>query len=193
MAATAPLVYLIGASGAGKDTVLDAARARFDGDDRVVFARRHITRPAGSGGERHIAVDSATFTALSDAGSFLLHWRGNRLRYGVHHQYGDALTAGRVVVVNGSRAYLAEARRRCPSLVPVLLRVDADILRQRLFARAREPEHIIEERLRRAGRLQRRVPADAAVIDNSGDIGRTVERFCELLRELSREHTVSAD
>jgi ribose 1,5-bisphosphokinase len=192
MAATAPLVYLIGASGAGKDTVLDAARAEFEGDDQVVFARRHITRPAASGGERHVAVDSATFTALSEAGSFLLHWRGNRLRYGIHRQYGDALAAGRVVVVNGSRAYLAEARRHCPSLVPVVLRVDPDILRQRLLARARETENIIEERLRRARRLQSRVPADATVIDNSGDIGRAVDRFCQLLRELSRERTVSA-
>lgn len=190
--ATAPLIYLIGASGSGKDTLLDAARTAFAGNAGVVFARRHVTRPAGSIGEDHVPVDAAAFAAIAEAGDFLFHWRGNGLHYGIHRRYREELAAGRVVVVNGSRAYLPEARQRCPSLRPVLLRVDPDILRRRLAARGRETAAAVEERLRRARRLQARVPADATVIDNSGPLGQAVAAFCELLRASGR-NAVSVD
>ncbi len=190
---TAPLIYLIGASGAGKDTLLDAARAHFAGDAGIVFARRHITRPAGSIGEDHIPVDQAAFPALVQAGDFLFDWHGHDLHYGIHRRYGEVMAAGRVVVVNGSRGYLAEARRRCASLRPVVLRVDPEILGRRLLERGRETPPAVAERLRRARPLQAEVPADAAVIHNSGPLKLADAAFCRLLREARGGNALSAD
>jgi ribose 1,5-bisphosphokinase len=45
----ARLFYVIGASGAGKDTLLRYARVRVGGSGGVVFAHRYITRPAAAG------------------------------------------------------------------------------------------------------------------------------------------------
>jgi ribose 1,5-bisphosphokinase len=45
------LVYVMGPSGAGKDSVLGRARAMLSTDLPIVFAHRYITRPADSGGE----------------------------------------------------------------------------------------------------------------------------------------------
>ena len=47
-------VGIMGASGSGKDSLLQALRPRLRGVP-VAFARRYITRPLSAKGERHIA------------------------------------------------------------------------------------------------------------------------------------------
>ena len=51
-----PLVYVMGPSGAGKDSVLDRARTMLSVEAPVAFAHRYITRPADIGGENHVAL-----------------------------------------------------------------------------------------------------------------------------------------
>jgi hypothetical protein len=55
------LVYVMGPSGAGKDSLLEWMRVRLPADSGVRLARRTITRPAGAGGEEHIAATDAQF------------------------------------------------------------------------------------------------------------------------------------
>ena len=57
------LVYVMGASGSGKDSLLQALRPRLRGVP-VAFARRYITRPLSAKGERHIAVSPERFEAM---------------------------------------------------------------------------------------------------------------------------------
>src|SRR5262249_31492641 len=83
-ARTGRLVYVIGPSGSGNDTIITYARQRLGAEsERHVFARRHITRPAESGGEDHIGITTADFDRDRAAGRFALSWRGNGLGYGV--------------------------------------------------------------------------------------------------------------
>ena len=53
------LVYLMGASGAGKDSLLDALR--HDLPPNLMVAHRYITRPANAGSENHIALSQHEF------------------------------------------------------------------------------------------------------------------------------------
>ena len=53
------LVLVVGPSGAGKDTLLDLARAMLRNDASVVFSRRVVTRAAA--GEPHDTMDPDAF------------------------------------------------------------------------------------------------------------------------------------
>lgn len=97
------------------------------------------------------------------------------------------------VLVNGSRAHLAQTRERYPSLLVLLLTVDQAVLRQRLMARGRESQADIEERLARNARFTADLIAGNGrglfVLDNSGPLENTVER---LLCCLDHGHTACA-
>ncbi len=68
-------------------------------------------------------------------GIFALSWQANGLSYGIPARIDQWLADGRDVLINGSRAHLAEAQQRYPTLLPVLLTVKDEALRERLLRR----------------------------------------------------------
>ncbi|WP_321957323.1 phosphonate metabolism protein/1,5-bisphosphokinase (PRPP-forming) PhnN [Paraburkholderia bannensis] len=165
---TARLIYVMGPSGAGKDTLLGYARKRL-AVEGVVFAHRYITREEG-GGENHIALTDAEFEARSRMGLFALQWRSHALRYGIGVEIEQWLALGCTVVVNGSRAYVSEALARYPRMTLVHVNAAQHVLAARLASRAREtPEQVAQRLARRAPFV---VPEGATFvqIDNSGRI-----------------------
>jgi len=149
-----------------------------------VFARRHITRPAESGGEDHIAITAAEFDRDRAAGRFALSWRGNGHCYGVGTEIDLWLESGRHVILNGSRGYLPDAVERYPALLPVLIAIDPAVLRQRLLARGRETRAEIEARIRRAAELSTIDHPALAMIANNGSLVEAGDAFVALLRAL---------
>ncbi len=176
------LVLVVGASGVGKDSVLDGARAVFGGDPGVVFVRRVITRPAESGGEDHIAASPDEFATLSRSGAFLIHWSANGLAYGLPRRMDDDLAAGRVVIANVSRQVLDAARRRYPGLTVCEVVASTETLRARLAARGRENPAEIEARLARVG--EPTAGHDVVSITNDGDLALAVAAFVRLISQL---------
>lgn len=174
------LFYLIGPSGAGKDSLIQYARSR-TGVAPVHFAHRYITRATGAGGEHHVAVSPAEFARLREAGAFALHWSGNGLEYGIGIEIETWLAAGLNVVVNGSRAYLQEAARRYPALCPVLVEVSGEVLAGRLLARGRETPAEIRARLERHRALPPPDHPALVVIRNDGELAEAGEALLDLL------------
>jgi len=142
------LIYLIGASGAGKDSLINQARSAL-ADRNVHIVRRIITRSAEASNEQAYGVSMAQFEAMADQGEFSMHWAANGLRYGIPSSIEHAMAQGQWILVNGSRAYLPWAFALYPDLLAVLVVVDTEVLRARLTARAREPLSDIETRLAR--------------------------------------------
>ncbi len=110
------LIYLIGPSGSGKDSLLDAAREPLaQCDCRIV--RRVITRSAEAIGEAAHGVSAEQFATMQAQGAFALSWKANGLSYGIPIDIEQWLAAGQDVLVNGSRGYLPQARERYPELL----------------------------------------------------------------------------
>ena len=177
------LIYVMGPSGAGKDSLLQWLQAHLSANVPVRWARRTISRPANAGGEAHEGVTETEFTDLLAANAFALHWQANGLHYGVRHTELGALADGQWVLVNGSRGYLPQALAHYPDMTVLHITASPDILRQRLLQRGRETPEMIEARIRRSAALER--PAQARWIEIHNDS--TLDAAgAELLRALAR-------
>jgi len=74
--ATGRLIFLIGPSGSGKDSLIDAARDQLTAAG-VKIARRVITRSAEAKGEAAQGVTAQQFEAMRAQGAFAMHWQAN--------------------------------------------------------------------------------------------------------------------
>lgn len=181
------LIYLMGPSGSGKDTIL-LGLSRLMGR-KAYLAPRLITRPETSTERGAISVSDTEFLQLERAGRLAMSWRANGLAYGVQLDIDDRLASGLDVLVNGSRGYLAEARKRYGALVPVLLTVDDRTLHQRLSARGREDARQIRERLDRnaqyAGMSEAGGETGIMVVDNSGTPEQAIRALYQYLNRIN--------
>jgi len=177
------LYYVVGASGAGKDSVLRYARAALGRDHEVLFATRYITRPRRSGGDDHIALGTGEFLLRKRRGLFAMDWESHGFRYGIGVEIDAWLAQALTVVVNGSRSYLPIARERYPQLEAVWITARPQNLAARLAQRGRETRDQIAARLRRNAKLGSTPAANELHISNDGPLETAGSRFVCLLRE----------
>ncbi|MEH6355314.1 MAG: ribose 1,5-bisphosphokinase [Marinobacter sp.] len=178
------LFYIMGASGAGKDTLLRGCREGSTDHLRPLVAHRYITRKPDGGTESHIWLSDTEFEQRITLGTFAMHWSANGFRYGIGCEIDQWLARGGQVLVNGSRGYLDEARSHYgKTLIPVLIRVDPERLQQRLVLRGRECADQISARIRRARELEQQLPADCLIIENNGRVEDAVSNLLTAIAE----------
>jgi phosphonate metabolism protein PhnN/1,5-bisphosphokinase (PRPP-forming) len=178
------LVPVVGPSGAGKDSILRAARDILAGDARVVFPRRVVTRKAMADAEDHDSMTDMAFAHAVAKGDFALWWEAHDNSYGIPVQIDNDLAAGRTVVFNCSRTALADALERYPLVTAIEISATPAVLVERIVARGRESR---EEAMARVARKTGAYPATLPVIriDNSGKLELAVNAFAAALRSLS--------
>jgi ribose 1,5-bisphosphokinase len=175
------LFYLMGPSGSGKDSLLQALRQRLRADDPIVVAHRYITRGADAS-EASVSLTAEEFHRRVALGCLALHWHSHGLHYGIGIEIEQWLALGLKVIVNGSREYLPRALARYPGLCAVHVRVSPEILGQRLRQRGRESEEAIARRLDRATRAFDVPPGCRLIeIDNSGALEASTEAFAQVV------------
>ena len=177
------LFLVVGPSGAGKDTLLENTRRHLATDPRFVFPQRTITRPPDAGGETHRTISDAAFEAEEAAGRFALCWRAHGLAYGIPIEIDDALTARHHVVVNVSRAAVAEAMTRYDPVCVLHVTAPQEVLRVRLASRQREDSAM------QAARIVRSVgiPTHVATVEivNDGTIATGTQRMLDALQAIA--------
>jgi ribose 1,5-bisphosphokinase len=169
------LVLVVGPSGAGKDTLLDAARGLCAGDAGIVFPRRIVTR-AASAAEDNIQVTPDEFAARQAAGGFALHWQAHDHAYALPRSLDDDLRAGRTVVANVSRMVVEAARQAYENVVVVLITAPPEVLAARIAARARASDTSVAERVGRsvAANPDITIQNVGAVADHARDLLETI-------------------
>ncbi len=171
------LVLVVGPSGAGKDTLLDAAKQVLADDRRFRFVRRVVTRAADAGGEAHEPLTEAEFVKRD----FALQWQAHGLRYGIP---ADAISDGSVTVANVSRTIIFEAAKRFPVRV-IEVTASQDVRTSRLVARGREDAAEIAARLARSVAIPGGIPVETVMNDGSLDEGLT--RFLAALNRAAAD------
>jgi ribose 1,5-bisphosphokinase len=174
------LVLVVGPSGAGKDTLLNAARAACIGDGNICFVRRSVTREA-SAAEDHASFSEAEFEQALVDGAFSFWWEAHGLKYSVPVSIEVDLAAGLTVVCNVSRNIVADLRARYAQCCVVLITAPEDVRRARLAARERASDGDPEKRATRtAPGMEELRPA--LVIDNTGTIEEATTALLGFLR-----------
>lgn len=174
------LFLIVGPSGAGKDTLIDGARAALAGDRRFVFARRVISRPVDAGGEAHEPVVREEFDRRARSGEFLLHWTAHGLGYGLPVALDRDLAEGRNVVANVSRTVIADAAARCVPTRVIVITASPEARARRLAARGREDSSGVASRLARVAEVPAGVASDTVVNDGTAPEG--IARLVSILK-----------
>jgi ribose 1,5-bisphosphokinase len=175
----AQLIYIVGASGAGKDSLMHYARQRLNGSAPILFAHRYITRPVADGSENHVAMTREEFQLRKAGGLFALDWESHGLYYGIGREINDWMIGGFHVVVNGSRQYLPVAKERYPQLATIVIEADPEVILQRLQNRGREEAADIADRIKRQPPLDK----DGLIrISNNGFLEEAGETLVSVLK-----------
>lgn len=141
-------VFVCGPSGAGKDSVIRWAAEHLQDRQDVVFARRMITREKHPGSD-HDAVTREQFAHLAQMGGLAWHWCTHGFDYGISADYACDVTAGRVVVVNGSREHVRALALNQAAVRVVHIEASPSHLAARLNQRSRDTPQQMAYRLAR--------------------------------------------
>lgn len=170
-------IFVCGPSGAGKDSVIASAQHTLSAHTGIVFARRMVTRALQSGSD-HDPVAEQDFHALVSAGGLRWHWQAHGFHYGIAQHYAAQVQAGRLVVVNGSRAHV-RGLPPSPELRVVQVTASPGQLAARLARRGRDGARAVSERLaRNTGFIG--MSADCVIV-NDAELSAAGQRLADYL------------
>ncbi len=175
---TGCLFVILGASGAGKDSLIHALKqSSFD----LTFTRRVITRENHIETEDFESVTKDVFDALMAENNFIFSWHAHGIQYGIRRNILEHIDNGEHCVINGSRKALPAMREVYPKLIPILITVDPTILEKRLIERGRENENEIAARISRSLMPP---PEKCYTISNNSTIEKTAKECITIMKSI---------
>jgi ribose 1,5-bisphosphokinase len=106
-----------------------------------------VTRASQEGSD-HDQVTPEQFVQLAISKQLAWQWQAHGFNYGIGAHYASQVTAGKIVVVNGSREHCMALQGR-PKVKVVQITTDAQTLVERLAQRGRDAPHEMNQRLAR--------------------------------------------
>jgi guanylate kinase len=190
----AQLVIISGPSGVGKDTIIDALRARPRDPDYhyVVTCTTRGPRPGEVAGVSYQFLTPEAFHRLREAGELLEANEVHGNWYGTPRQdVADALAAGHDVILKIDVQGAQVVKERVPdALLVFLVPPSLEALFQRLRSRATETADELEIRQRNAAiELARQGDYDRVVTNETGEVARTAAEIEAIIAQEKRRNS----
>ena len=187
------LVIISGPSGVGKDTIIDALRARPRDPDYhyVVTCTTRARRPGEIDGVSYHFMTADAFLALRDSGGLLEANEVHGNWYGTPKaQVQKALVEGHDVILKIDVQGAQHVKEHVPNaLLIFVVPPSLEALFARLRARATETADELGLRQRNAAvELARQEDYDYVVTNETGQVERTAERIDEIIAQERRLH-----
>lgn len=178
------LVFVVGRSGSGKDTLMrNVANTLSLENIPVNILQRNITRPPDKT-EESLYVSEEEFLQRKSQKAYSLSWFVYKNSYGCPRiPLEKGLMTGAIVLVNVSRSILHKAREIYPQSKIVLIRVKEEIAKKRLKERGREESDHLVDRLTRMQTTIDMPPPDK-IVENEGDLDKAVRELSDYLRKI---------
>ncbi|MHA1944471.1 MAG: hypothetical protein ACXAC6_03485 [Candidatus Hodarchaeales archaeon] len=176
------LVFVVGTSGSGKDSVMRETVAYLtENGVPAQILKRMITRTPDKYEESNfLSIDEF----LQRKNEFALSWKIYDNWYGIPwDSINAAYEKSSLLLINVSRGVLYEVRRLFPSSLIILLSVSKEIAESRIKSRGREDHKEMSERLTRMSK-DVDMPSPSKIVNNAGILQDTAKELGEfLLRE----------
>ncbi|MFX1515813.1 MAG: hypothetical protein ACFFC6_05845 [Promethearchaeota archaeon] len=181
------LVFVVGKSGSGKDTIMrNSADVLSLEDIPVYILQRDITRPPDKT-EESLYISEDEFSQKKLHNVYAFSWFVYKNWYGCPRiPLEKALRTGAIVLVNVSRSILYKAREVYPQSKIVFIKVKEEVAKKRLKERGREDSGHLTDRLTRMHTTIDMPPPDK-IVENDGDLNNTVNDFCDYLRKIYQD------
>lgn len=158
------LFVIVGASGVGKDTLLNEIRDKFK---NFYFVKRYITRTPDDNNEDHVSISDKDFQKKVKDSFFTITWDAHSLSYGIPKKIDEFLKKGTNVIFNGSRHALKEIKKKYPNAKIICIVASKKNIENRLLIRNRENKDEINKRL---NRKIENLPSDTIYVENDSDL-----------------------
>jgi guanylate kinase len=146
------LIVLSGFSGAGKGTLVNALRERYDGYALSISATTRKPREGEEDGKAYFFKKVEEFQQMIDEDAFIEYARYVENYYGTPRTYvEEMLDQGKDVILEIEIQGALKVKKKYPdALLMFVTTPDADTLKARLTGRGTETEDVISSRLARA-------------------------------------------
>lgn len=179
------IILIVGASGAGKDSLLNIAKKHFKDNASFNFVQRFIDRIPDNN-EKNFFIDTASFNLLDNF--FISKWEANAHHYGIPKHF---IKPNCINIISISREAIKDFESKFKNVYVIEIYVPLSLLKQRLEARGREDSNQIEHRLKMA---KKKVKArNLTRFNNARNFTQCGKKFCDLIQSIAASSDFSKD
>ncbi|MHA1993623.1 MAG: hypothetical protein ACW97Z_03715 [Candidatus Hodarchaeales archaeon] len=176
------LVFVVGTSGSGKDSVMREAVSYLNSQSIPASTLKRVITRTPDKNEDSIFMTVDDFLNRKKNNEFALSWHIYDNWYGCGWPpIKNAINQRQILLINVSRNILFKARKVFPNCLIILVTVPVEIAESRIKRRGREDEKGLQTRMSRM-KNKIEIPSPNLTLKNTGNLNKTAEELGNFLK-----------